>query len=88
MFHASAWISVQINLFHREDTLDTTNAAFRGYYRNIFLATFLGFLIFQFKYSARLKSKLKGKIYSHIVLRNCSPITEGDRSCSSPEIAV
>ena len=79
-------MSDQINWFHHEDTLDTT--AFRGYYRNVFLATLLGLLIFQFKYSARLKSKLKGKIYSHIVLRNCSPITEGDRSCSLPEIAV
>lgn len=48
----------------------------------------LSLLIFQFIYSARLKSKLNSKKYSHIVLRNCSPITEGDRSCSSPEKGV
>ena len=33
-------------------------------------------LICRFIYSARLRSRLKGKKYSHIVLRNRSPITE------------
>ena len=38
----------------------------------------LRILIYRFIYSARLRSKLKGKKYSHIVLRNRSPITEGE----------
>ena len=38
----------------------------------------LRILICRFIYSARLRSKLKGKKYSHIVLGNRSQITEGE----------
>ena len=38
----------------------------------------LNFLICWFIYSVRLRSKLNGKKYSHMVLRNRSLITEGD----------
>ena len=38
----------------------------------------LNLLISRFIYSARLRSKLNGKKYSHIVIRNCSLISEGE----------
>ena len=51
--------------------LDTTNAVTLS----ILMFSWrplLSLLIFQFIYSARVRSKLNGKKYSHIVLRNCS----------------
>ena len=51
--------------------LDTTNAV-RLSILMFSWQPLLSLLIFQFIYSARLRSKLNGKKYSHIVLRNSS----------------
>ena len=75
IFYSSAWLWNQLISFW--ETFNTTNAM------RVSTAMFswqplLNFLICWFIYSVRLRSKLNGKKYSHMVLRNRSLITEGD----------
>ena len=57
--------------------LNTTNAV-RSSMAMFSWQPLLRILICRFLYSARLRSKLNGKKYSHLTLRNRSLVTEGE----------